>query len=885
MLSGEYRRSPRIIELDARKAQARSQNKGNVIYEVMDGEELDKGQDILKRKRGRKKVKVRTVQDVVVNSVEYKFKKTATGNDEDHLVNDAIVPSGAVIPEKGKLELLLGILQRRDTQKIFAEPVNPDEVEYYYDVIQEPMDFGTIAKKLNEGSYRTLEEFEHDVFLVSNNAMLFNASNTVYYRQARALKELATRLFHALKTDPENFETEASIRRMGLGRRTKADLNCNSNNKNNTGIAARGYRAQRQFDDFEEEKRRTYRPWSSFLSENGSLVSSVYNSPKQLNLDEKVGLGYVESLKWFAKDLGPTAQKVAMKKVESYISEAMKVWNMTTNRQPWAPEMRIPNAVFASNIKVAPSFKVPSSTLGCQNISGDKMDIHNGFLNGGQASMNDTMNINNALKGGISQPGSREECLGDFGGKMTQSASRGFAPSLHLLGNSNGYQTFSGGTMDSPSSFWNGRNISAGNNMGMNDILNKGKGKLGDILDSNGYQTFAGGTMDSPSSFWKGGNMSAVNNVGMNDALNKGKGKLGDILDSNGYQTLAGGTMDSPFSFWDGGNMSAVNNVGMNDALNKGKGKIGDIMDSNGYRSPSSFWNGGNMSAVNNLGMNDALNKGKGKLGDRMDFQEKVVQPMRGGLDSGAAFKDYAGTQSNGIHLDSSFSNYDSVKGKLDFTALWNTKGKQKELGRTSMMVDAINVVNNVQTAAQASLWSRMQEPTPTRNCGASSSSWPPPSQVMTGLNSSQAIDFMSGIGSDYPGKGVCQKEAIADGEGSGYRTSMEQGGIVSDFFKTLEMGPQSSTEYCFQEQIISPEMTSLEQQKRELDSLCEVPPIEDWLAISPQKHVIRASSNAFEYERFQPQSRGESSSRAAADRRQQKQPMLDTELPQWTWL
>lgn len=75
MLSGEYRRSPRIVELDARKAQAKSQNKGKAICEVTDEEELDKGQDILKQKRGRKKVKVKTVQDIVVNSVEYKSQK------------------------------------------------------------------------------------------------------------------------------------------------------------------------------------------------------------------------------------------------------------------------------------------------------------------------------------------------------------------------------------------------------------------------------------------------------------------------------------------------------------------------------------------------------------------------------------------------------------------------------------------------------------------------------------------------------------------------------------------------------------------------------------------------------------------------------------------
>ncbi|XP_039070876.1 bromodomain-containing protein 7-like isoform X2 [Hibiscus syriacus] len=517
MLSGVYRRSPRIVELDARKAQARSQNKGNVICEVVDEEEPEKGHDILKQKRRRKKVKARTVQDLVVNSVEYKLQKTDAGNDEDGLVkNAAIVPSGAAIPEKGKLELLLGILQRRDTYKIFAEPVNPEEVEYYYDVIKEPMDFGTVAKKLNEGSYQTLEEFEHDVFLVPNNAMLFNASNTIYYRQARALKELATKLFHALKTDPESFESEASLQRMGLGRSTKAGvgiLNCN--NKINTSIAAGGYRSHQQFNDVDVERRRTYRPWKSLLSENGSLFSAVHNSPKPLVLNAEADIGYLESLKRFSKDLGPVAQKVTMKKVNSYISEAMRVWNVTTNSQVWPPNMQIPNAPSASNIKVAPSFKVPSSTPGCQNISVDKMNVHSGFSHGGQAPMDGNMTINNALTGGISQPGgSRVESFGDFQGNRVPSVSRGFAP-------------------------------------------------------------------------------------------------------SSGYQTLAGETMDGPTFFWNGGKVSAGYNVDMADA-----------------------------------------------------------------------FKDYAANQSNGVHLDSSFPNYDSGKPKLDLSESWNTKGKQKELGETSMMVN-----------------------------------------------------------------------------------------------------------------------------------------------------------------------------------------------------
>ncbi|TYI85687.1 hypothetical protein E1A91_D04G012900v1, partial [Gossypium mustelinum] len=363
MLSGEYRRSPRIIELDARKAKERSQNKGKAICEVTnEEEELDKGQNILKQKRGRKKVKVRTVQDVVVNSVEYKVQKADTGNGEGGLIN-----AGAAIPEKSKLELLLGILQRKDTQKIFAEPVDPEEVEYYYDVIKEPMDFGTIAKKLNEGSYQTLEEFERDIFLVPNNAMLFNASNTIYYRQARALKELATRLIHALKTDPESFETEASIQRLGLSGRTKAGAR--TLNKTNPSIAARGCRAQKRAHDVEVDRRRTYRPRSSFQGGNRSLVSAVYNAPKHLMLNKQADIGYVDSLKRFTKDMGPIVQKVANKKIDSYISEAMRVWNMTTNHQLGPQNMQIPNAAFASNIKVAPSFKVPSSTPGYQNNS------------------------------------------------------------------------------------------------------------------------------------------------------------------------------------------------------------------------------------------------------------------------------------------------------------------------------------------------------------------------------------------------------------------------------------------------------------------------------------------------------------------------------------
>lgn len=85
------------------------------------------------------------------------------------------------------------------------------KVEGYYEIVKEPMDFGTMRAKLHEGMYETLEQFEvcfflwsldifihgeyiiyhltlwmiiqHDVFLIPANAMLFNSSGSVYSRQ------------------------------------------------------------------------------------------------------------------------------------------------------------------------------------------------------------------------------------------------------------------------------------------------------------------------------------------------------------------------------------------------------------------------------------------------------------------------------------------------------------------------------------------------------------------------------------------------------------------------------------------------------------------------------------------------------------------------------
>ncbi|KAI3992722.1 hypothetical protein MKX01_021683 [Papaver californicum] len=117
--------------------------------------------------------------------------------------------SGVSLSDMQELELILDKLQRKDTYHVFARPVDPDELPDYYDVIEHPMDFGTIRKKLAGGTYCNLEELENDVNLVCSNAMQYNAAETVYFKQAHSIQELARTKFQSFRIDSEHTKAEA----------------------------------------------------------------------------------------------------------------------------------------------------------------------------------------------------------------------------------------------------------------------------------------------------------------------------------------------------------------------------------------------------------------------------------------------------------------------------------------------------------------------------------------------------------------------------------------------------------------------------------------------------------------------------------------------------
>ncbi|XP_059653801.1 uncharacterized protein LOC132300640 [Cornus florida] len=261
---------------------------------------------------------------------------------EDSHASGAISPSAQQMPGKDKLEFLLDILQRRDTHEIFAQPVDGEEVEGYYDTIKEPMDFGTMRAKLQEGMYTTLEQFEKDVFLISSNAMLFNSSTTIFFRQARAIHELAKRVFHTLKTDPGRIEDEFSHTRKRPGRKPQGEAGPSRTRPANLRRNAQACRGSSSSDPLADqrdnavlpgsgdggnvkfcqtERRQTYKSRSSLVTQNEPIISIVYNCSNQL-VPGDGGLGYKESLLQFVKHLGPTAQMVAQRKIGS-MTEAL----------------------------------------------------------------------------------------------------------------------------------------------------------------------------------------------------------------------------------------------------------------------------------------------------------------------------------------------------------------------------------------------------------------------------------------------------------------------------------------------------------------------------------------------------------------------------------
>ena len=79
-------------------------------------------------------------------------------------------------------------------------PISLLQVPDYLDVITQPMDFGTMRKRVESHHYSNLDEFESDFYLVWHNATVYNAKDTIYYRAAIRIKDAGIYMYMYILT-------------------------------------------------------------------------------------------------------------------------------------------------------------------------------------------------------------------------------------------------------------------------------------------------------------------------------------------------------------------------------------------------------------------------------------------------------------------------------------------------------------------------------------------------------------------------------------------------------------------------------------------------------------------------------------------------------------
>ena len=80
----------------------------------------------------------------------------------------------------------------RDLNWPFRQPVDPvvESLPDYYDIINEPIDLGTIRKRMDSREYQTVEKFANDVRLVFSNCYKYNPADNEVVQLAHKLQDI-----------------------------------------------------------------------------------------------------------------------------------------------------------------------------------------------------------------------------------------------------------------------------------------------------------------------------------------------------------------------------------------------------------------------------------------------------------------------------------------------------------------------------------------------------------------------------------------------------------------------------------------------------------------------------------------------------------------------
>ncbi|XP_018323470.1 peregrin [Agrilus planipennis] len=106
-------------------------------------------------------------------------------------------------PLQASLRKVLELTASKDTNEIFTEPVDLEEVPDYMTVVSEPMDLSTMRNKLDSGQYQDLTSMEKDFDLMIANCLAYNNRDTVFYRAAIKMRDQCGAIFRQARRDLE----------------------------------------------------------------------------------------------------------------------------------------------------------------------------------------------------------------------------------------------------------------------------------------------------------------------------------------------------------------------------------------------------------------------------------------------------------------------------------------------------------------------------------------------------------------------------------------------------------------------------------------------------------------------------------------------------------
>ncbi|XP_069620448.1 bromodomain-containing protein 8-like [Ranitomeya imitator] len=90
----------------------------------------------------------------------------------------------------------------------FLKPLTNREAPGYTELVKRPMDLSTIKKGLSKGRIRTSAEFQRDILLMLQNAVMYNRFNHCVHQKALELQRDVQRLLEVLNEEVKQSELE-----------------------------------------------------------------------------------------------------------------------------------------------------------------------------------------------------------------------------------------------------------------------------------------------------------------------------------------------------------------------------------------------------------------------------------------------------------------------------------------------------------------------------------------------------------------------------------------------------------------------------------------------------------------------------------------------------